>query len=620
MRRQLARLALLFVLVGGASLAHVPGIARAAGDWTPAAPPLSAHYGHTATPLPDGQVLIVGGGLHWNGGGEPPAVAERYDPVAARWTRAAAPSRTRYLGHIATLLADGRVLILGGNEGGDVAELYTPATDSWVAAAPPPQGRSNHTATRLPDGRILVVGGLARERGGAVPAVADVALYDPVLDRWSAAPSLSTARAYHSATLLATGQVLVAGGTNACPDPANTTGCLVATAELYDPATGVWSPDGTLTGSRDLGQIATLLADGRVLIVGGYTLQETGDLYDPATWTWRATSRFTLPPNLPYNLRLFPAAVALADGRVLLIGAGGAADPMRGTLLYNPATDTWTTGRTMTLPRLWHTATWLVDGRVLVVGGAANSTTPSAEIYTDDGAASACFAETNRCISGPFRDYWEAHGGLAINGYPLTDPRREVLEDGNEYTVQYFERTRLELHPENPPPYTMLVGQFGRQILRDRAVTAFGGLYGPAAAPVPASADATFFPEIGHNLGGRFRDYWLANGGLAQFGFPLTELFEERLENGTLYQVQYFERARFELHPENAAPNQVLLGQFGRGSWPQWRTARRSPDRSPRSIAATRRSPRDSARRGCGMTASPRSTVGPARSSPSSMG
>jgi choice-of-anchor B domain-containing protein len=162
-----------------------------------------------------------------------------------------------------------------------------------------------------------------------------------------------------------------------------------------------------------------------------------------------------------------------------------------------------------------------------------------------------CFAETGHCIQGRFLDYWQAHGGLAINGYPISDELTQTLEDGRSYTVQYFERTRLEYHPDSPPQYQVQLGQFGRQIH-------------PADPPATARGDATYFNETGHNLGGRFLDYWQANGGLAQFGYPLTEEYTEMLEDGQTYTVQYFERARFEYHPENAPPFDVLLGQFGR--------------------------------------------------------
>jgi hypothetical protein len=167
-----------------------------------------------------------------------------------------------------------------------------------------------------------------------------------------------------------------------------------------------------------------------------------------------------------------------------------------------------------------------------------------------------CFAATGRCVRGAFHDRWERHG-LAGNGYPLTDEFEQPLEDGKTYTVQYFERVRLEYHPENPAPHDILLGQFGRRIV--------AAVPDAPLAPAAPQAGGDYFAETGHNVDARFFAYWLHNGGLEQFGFPLTELFEQRLEDGEVYQVQYFERARFEHHLEHAGtPYAVLLGQFGR--------------------------------------------------------
>ncbi len=162
-----------------------------------------------------------------------------------------------------------------------------------------------------------------------------------------------------------------------------------------------------------------------------------------------------------------------------------------------------------------------------------------------------CFAETGKCVNPLFYGYWQDHGGLAVNGYPVSDELVQNLENGQPYTVQYFERARYEYHPENGDANRVLLGQFGRQLH-------------PADPPVAQQSGATFFSETGHNVSGDFLAYWQRNGGLAQFGYPLSEVISEKLEDGNTYQVQYFERARFEAHPENAAPYTVLLGQFGR--------------------------------------------------------
>ena len=191
-------------------------------------------------------------------------------------------------------------------------------------------------------------------------------------------------------------------------------------------------------------------------------------------------------------------------------------------------------------------------------------TTRAATFPHGDDPPTACFAETNKCVSGAFFDYWTAHGGLAINGYPLTDPRREVLEDGNEYLVQYFERVRMELHPENPPPYNVLLGQFGREVFRE-SFQSNVYFYQAAVRPVAPAPGMAYFPETGHNVAPDFFAHWEAHGGLAQFGYPLAEEQDWHISplNPPL-RVQYFERGRLERHPENAPPYDILLGQFGR--------------------------------------------------------
>lgn len=169
---------------------------------------------------------------------------------------------------------------------------------------------------------------------------------------------------------------------------------------------------------------------------------------------------------------------------------------------------------------------------------------------------------TSYCIDAVFRDQWEQHGGLAINGYPLSATFIERLNvDGQpvEFTVQYFERVRMEWHPEaNGGAGGVLLGQFGRQVLK-----ATGGR--EIDPPAPAQSGGGYDPVTLHNIDPRFLGYWNTNGGLPQFGRPLTELVRQTLENGVAYDVQYFERARFEWHDEaNQGAGGVLLGQFGR--------------------------------------------------------
>jgi hypothetical protein len=171
-----------------------------------------------------------------------------------------------------------------------------------------------------------------------------------------------------------------------------------------------------------------------------------------------------------------------------------------------------------------------------------------------------CFTETGHCIQGRFLAYWRFWGGLPRFGYPLTDEYTATLEDGNAYTVQYFERDRLEYHPENQPPYDILLGQLGRHV--HPADPPVDQLYATGNEPIGYSP--AYFTATGHNLRGAFRVYYDAHGGLMQFGLPITEEFKETLEDGNTYTVQYFERARFEYYPENQPPYDVLLGQLGR--------------------------------------------------------
>ena len=161
------------------------------------------------------------------------------------------------------------------------------------------------------------------------------------------------------------------------------------------------------------------------------------------------------------------------------------------------------------------------------------------------------FPETGFTVSGNFLRYWNAFGGLPVFGYPIS----EVFER-NGIQMQYFERVRMELHPGSwPARYDVLLGRLGAELTAGRQnEPAFRWRTGSS------NSSCTFYTESGHYLCSGFRDYWQRRGGLEIFGFPISEEFTE---NG--YTVQYFERARFEWHPENAGtPYVVLGGHLGR--------------------------------------------------------
>jgi Lamin Tail Domain len=169
------------------------------------------------------------------------------------------------------------------------------------------------------------------------------------------------------------------------------------------------------------------------------------------------------------------------------------------------------------------------------------------------------FPETSHTVKGDFWKYWQEHGGLPQQGYPLSEEFAEISDlNGQTYTVQYFERAVFEKHPEFPPPNDVLLSQLG--------TFQYKAKYGDAGAPnqQPHTQDGVPFPETGYYVGGLFLDYWKTHGGLAQQGYPISNEFTEISDlNGQPYTVQYFERAVFELHPENPSPHNVLLSQLG---------------------------------------------------------
>jgi hypothetical protein len=159
------------------------------------------------------------------------------------------------------------------------------------------------------------------------------------------------------------------------------------------------------------------------------------------------------------------------------------------------------------------------------------------------------FPETGHNSPDIFATYWAAHGGIALFGLPITEPYLD-----NCLTIQWFERARFERHPENKDtPFEVELGQLGREVR-------------PADPPVAPTntANSRYFMDTGHNVA-LFLPYWSANGDMMSFGQPLTEeIREKNVADNTVYTVQYFERARLESHPENAAPWDIILGQLGR--------------------------------------------------------
>jgi hypothetical protein len=224
----------------------------------------AARYWHTATLLPSGKVLVAGGTAQTSGGVNPASAlgtAELYDPVLGTWSSAGSftAGGVRY-GHTATLLQNGKVLVVGGGNGSaslQTAELYDPATGTWTLTGAPVAARRYHSAALLPNGKVLVVGGYS---GAAALATAE--LYNPQSGTFTATGSLGTARYRAQLLLLQSGAVLIAGGTSS-----GTNG--LTSAQLYDPVAGTWRNTSNSMASRRHGLSLTLLQSGKVLAAGG---------------------------------------------------------------------------------------------------------------------------------------------------------------------------------------------------------------------------------------------------------------------------------------------------------------------------------------------------------------
>ena len=332
---------------------------------------IDPHAYHTATLLPSGRVLVAGGLINDRFDGTVTAAAELFDPGSGKWIATRAMLGPRW-GHTATLLPDGQVLVAGSyiNSGDPLAtaELYEPGSGRWTSARSMKSGRGGHTATLLRDGRVLVVGGGAEDtqlEGGPRSATAE--LYDPQTGRWTATGDMIEARTAFTATLLPDGRVLVAGGDGT-----------FNAAEVYDPVTGGWTATGSMAEGR-IGHTATLLSDGTVLVTGGCACSDpsagesaTAELYDPRSGEW-------IPTGSMGTARIFHTATLLTDGTVLVVD-DGLHDRPASSELYDPRSGRWTDTASPALPRVGYTATLLLDGGVLVTGDYSDNRR-KAEIY-----------------------------------------------------------------------------------------------------------------------------------------------------------------------------------------------------------------------------------------------
>ena len=308
-------------------------------------------------PLRDGTVLAADCG---------PDPLQLIDPVKDANYRVG-PSQPADDVVAATLLGDGTVLLVGSE--GD-ARIYDPASKTVTPTAQSLVDPQIGVAVSLRDGRALLIGGLLDATGEKSLAAE---IYDPATAKFSLTGSLKTAREWPNATLLQDGKVLVSGG-NAPEDGSQ----LIGRAEIYDPATGQFTNTGSMLTNR-VGNSATLLGDGRVLMVGGEsgditTRLKSAEIYDPKTGKFGKTGSARVGHDAP-------VAVRLKDGRVLLVGGDGETPS---TELYDQETGRFTASGPLVggVNYSAEAGVLLQDGRVLVI--ASDMTTdawPAIEVY-----------------------------------------------------------------------------------------------------------------------------------------------------------------------------------------------------------------------------------------------
>ena len=348
----------------------------------------AARLGHTATLLADGRVLVTGGLDEGTPDGNDgidfasQASADVYDPTTGTF-EPVGPMTLDRTGHTATRLRDGRVLITGGaslkRDGTATtsasAELFDPQTGTFVGTGTMATARDVHTATLMPDGRVLVVGGAriedAEDHQFPSGTIASAELFDPAMGAFTTIGSINTERARHAATLLPDGRLLVTGGDNRFGLPLS--------AELFDPSSGRFTVGPMAAHPHQAG--ALLLPDGLVFLPGDAAWAELFDptaeppvgpaASAPAPTVGAPAGGGSSTPVSGATMRSDHSSTLLSDGRVLIAGGFGGMDngPLASTEIFDPRDGSITAGVTMTTTRTGHIATLLADGRVLIAGG-----------------------------------------------------------------------------------------------------------------------------------------------------------------------------------------------------------------------------------------------------------
>jgi Kelch motif/Galactose oxidase, central domain len=324
----------------------------------------SLRVAYASAPLNDGRVLIAGG----FDAQVPLSNAEVFDPTTGHFTPTANNLDAPRVSLNGVVLDDGKVLIANGSTG-TTAELFDPDTMMFTpTAGAMTDARSGATATPLRNGTVLIAGGFDLT-GNALDSAA---IYDPATETFHAATgTMTTPRAFHTATLLNNGDVLIAGGT-----PNGGFSDVLDTAELYAPATGLFTAAGNTMSTTRVSASANLLEDGKVLVIGGIDANRfsvaTADLFDPET------GLFTKVRGTMSNPRAYQSSINLPDGRILIaggsvvvpLGPSGFGFTSTDTVdFYDPASNQFSPGVPMVASRDSFAATLLDSGKVLIPGG-----------------------------------------------------------------------------------------------------------------------------------------------------------------------------------------------------------------------------------------------------------
>lgn len=432
----------------------------------------TARANHTATLLANGKVLVAGGYNQDMSGGI--ASAEVYNPATATWSGTGSMATPRE-SHTASLLASGQVLVSGGNldflDGAvGSTETYDPKTGKWTTVGRMMTSRSSHVSVTLNDGSVIVAGGEYGNQAGSNP-LAMTDRFNPNLGSWNPVGDMQVAqgaishiagRAFHTATMLSDGRVLVAGGFGYIADFTQTV--ILQTAEIFDPATGTWTLTGNMNQARAQ-HAAVVLADGRTLVAGGYDFGpplasaelfslRTPDGIAPTSPKARPSRALAAAKRLsrearPVGIgapkrvrrgnasigtwtqtgsmhigRAFQPATLLPNGQVLVEGCDAIGTGGKTAELYDPASGTWAMTGSMHVARCGHSAILLRDGRVLVAGGSSDANVwSSIEIYDPKTGSWSLAGDLNSTRAQSALAMLSsgavlAPGGYAVNGIP----------------------------------------------------------------------------------------------------------------------------------------------------------------------------------------------------------